>query len=186
MRRDIRLEQVLAYPREVVWRALTEPSVFGSWFMENDFEPELGHQFTFHMKPQRGWDGVTHCQVIELEPLRRVAYTYRGQASGEKPLACAGIDSRAADAAAKGIFAELDTVLRFTLSPKQLSDGTEGTRLTLEHTGFKGFKMIIVSFIMGSGWKKVLRRLSATLESTKGDPIPAPGERPEQPIAAQL
>src|SRR5262249_54102708 len=141
------------------------------------------HEFTFHMKPQRGWDGLTHCQVIEQEPLHRVAYTYRGEASGEKPLACAGIDSRAADTAAKGIFAELDTVLHFTLTPEQGGDGSENTRLTLEHTGFKGFKLVIVSFIMGSGWHKVLGRLSTALEAMKGEPIFSAAELAEQPAA---
>ena len=59
-----------------------------------------------------------------------------------------------ADAAAKGIFAKLDTVLSFTLTPEQSSDGTESTRLVMEHTGFKGFKLVVVSFVMGSGWSK--------------------------------
>src|SRR5262245_61640919 len=125
MKRDIKIEKVLPYPRETVWRALTDAHILGSWFMPNDFEPRLNQQFTFQMKPQHGWDGLTHCEVIELEPMHRVAYTYRGEASGEKPLACAGIDSRAADSAAKGIFAQLDTVLRFTLNPEQAKSGTE-------------------------------------------------------------
>src|SRR5262249_18053980 len=151
--------------------------------MPNDFEPKLNHQFTFHMKPQRGWDGLTHCEVIQLEPLHRVAYTYRGEASGEKPLACAGIDSRAADSAAKGLFAQLDTVLSFTLTPEQATNGAENTRLILEHTGFKGLKLVIVSFIMGSGWQKVLRRLSTALEAMKGEAISVGAERAEQPVA---
>ena len=146
-------------PPGLVWRALTDSRILGAWLMQNDIEPQLDHEFTFRMKPQRGWDGITHCQIIELEPQRRIAYTYRGKASGEKPLACAGIDSRVADAAAKGIFAELDTVLRFTLSPVSSQDAPEQTRLMLEHSGFRGVKMSMVSLIMGSGWRKQLRRL---------------------------
>ncbi len=58
------------------------------------------------------------------------------------------------------MFAELDTVLSFTLIAKP--DG--GTTLKLDHTGFKGFKLVLVSFIMGMGWKKsVLPRLGPTL-----------------------
>jgi uncharacterized protein YndB with AHSA1/START domain len=164
MNRNLRLEQLLPHPPKRVWQALTDPARLGEWFMENNFEPKLNHQFTFRMKPQRGWDGITHCEVIELEPLQRVAYTYRGKASGEKPLACAGINSRYADAALKGVFTELDTILCFSLTPERASDGTESTRLVMEHSGFKGFKLVIVSFVMGYGWGKVLRRLSAVLD----------------------
>lgn len=161
MRHDIRIERVLPYALEHVWRALTERERLASWLMENDFEPRLDHAFTFRMKPQRGWDGVTHCQVIELEPPRRVAYTYRSGASGEKTLSCAGVDSRAADRVAKNIFTELDTVLRFTLAPD--AEGREATRVVLEHTGFRGWKLAIVGVVMHFGWRRVLKRLEATL-----------------------
>ena len=163
MKRNIRLERLLPYPPERVWYALTEQQTLASWFMPNDLVPRLNYSFTFHMKPQRGWDGITHCEVIELEALCRLAFSYRGEASGEKPLACAGINSRVADSAAKGIFTRLDTVLRFTLTPERGADGKESTRLILEHTGFQGFKLVIVSLIMGFGWRKLLRRLDATL-----------------------
>ena len=165
MQRTIRIERLLPYPREHVWRALTDAQTLGAWFMPNDFEPTLHHAFTFRMKPQRGWDGITHCEVIELEPMSRLAYSYRGRASGEKTLACAGIRSRHADAAAKGIFTDLDTVLRFTLVPDDASDVQPQTRLVLEHSGFRGARLIVVSFVMGRGWEKLLRRLSAVLAS---------------------
>src|SRR5689334_11296747 len=102
MEHTIRLERLLPYSCEQVWNALTEADTLGKWLMPNNFKPELHREFTFHMKPQRGWDGITHCEVIELEPLQRVAYTYRGEASGEKTLACAGIHSSQADAVGKG------------------------------------------------------------------------------------
>ncbi|MEW6402539.1 MAG: SRPBCC domain-containing protein [Chloroflexota bacterium] len=133
--------------------------------MENDFAPILHHQFTFRMKPQRGWDGITHCEVLELEPLKRVAFSYRGRASGEKTLSCAGIDSERTKAAVKGIFTDLDTMLRFTLTPEAACDGQEKTRLLMEHTGFKGLKLVLVSYVMGAGWKKILdHRLPPVLD----------------------
>ncbi|MHB8929246.1 MAG: hypothetical protein ACYC4T_03800 [Melioribacteraceae bacterium] len=52
--------------------------------MANDIKPELNHYFTFRMTPQKGWDGITHCEVTAIEPLRHIAYTYRGEATGEK------------------------------------------------------------------------------------------------------
>jgi len=150
----------LPYPQEKVWQALTEPEWLGSWFMENDIEPTQGHYFTFRMKPQKGWDGITHCEVISVEPQKSIAFTYRGEATGEKALACAGVHSDTADKLTKGIFAKLDTVLSFRLEPT-----CGGTILSMEHSGYKGLKLVIISFIMQMGWKKQLRkRLPKVLE----------------------
>ena len=143
----------MPYPQEKVWQALTEPEWLGSWFMENDIEPTQGHYFTFRMKPQKGWDGITHCEVISVEPQKSIAFTYRGEATGEKALACAGVHSDTADKLTKGIFAKLDTVLSFRLEPT-----CGGTILSMEHSGYKGMKLVIISFIMQMGWKKQLRR----------------------------
>jgi len=172
MQRNLRFERLLPYPHEQVWQAITDQRILGSWFMPNDLVPKLGQEFTFHMKPQRGWDGITHCQIIELEPGKRIAFTYRGAATGEKALACANIHSRNADKVGKNIFTKLDTVLSFTLTPEYTCGGVEQTNLVMEHTGFKGFKLMIVSFIMGYGWSKLLRRLSTTLESQTQNTVP--------------
>jgi uncharacterized protein YndB with AHSA1/START domain len=134
MKRDLKLERVFPQPPERVWRALTERRAMAQWMMESDFEPVLGHRFTFRAKPQRGWDGVTYCEVIELDPPRRLAYTWRGGAGD-------------------GAALTLDTVVRFTLLP----EGT-GTRLVLEHTGFSGLKSVLVSFLMKAGWNKMLAK----------------------------
>ena len=161
MNRTIRLKKVLPYPTEKVWQTLTNSSLLGSWFMKNDIEPKPGHYFTFRMKPQKGWDGITHCEITELEPEKSIAYTYRGEATGEKALACAGIHSDTADKITKGIFTKLDTVLKFTLEPT-----CGGTILRMEHSGYKGLKLIVISFIMQMGWKKQLnRKLPKVLEN---------------------
>lgn len=176
MKHDIKIERRLPYPRAIVWQALTDPDILGSWFMPNDFAPEMGREFTFHMKPQRGWDGITHCQVTALEPLERVAFSYRGRASGEKTLACAGIDSRdtkVGDAAAKSIFTELDTVLSFTLMPDYTCHGDEHTMLVMEHTGFEGLQLTVVGFVMDMGWRKIVKRLDTVLVALADDSIPA-------------
>ena len=160
MTRTIKLKTVLPYTQEKVWRALTDPKLLGSWFMENSIEPTQGHYFTFRMKPQKGWDGITHCEVISVEPQKYIAYTYQGEATGEKALACAGIHSGTADKLTKGIFTRLDTVLRFSLEPT-----CGGTILSMEQSGYKGLKLVIISFIMQMGWKKQLRkRLPKVLE----------------------
>ena len=153
MTRTIKLKKVLPYPQDKVWQALTDPQLLGSWFMENNIEPMQGHYFTFRMKPQKGWDGVTHCEIIAVEPQKHIAYTYRGEATGEKALACAGIHSDTADKLPKGIFTRLDTILSFTLEPT-----CGGTILRLEHSGYKGMKLVLISLIMQMGWKKQLKK----------------------------
>lgn len=153
MTRTIKLKTVLPYPPEKVWQALIDAKLLGSWFMKNDIEPKLDHYFTFRMAPQKGWDGITHCHITAIEPQKHIAYTYRGEATGEKALACAGIHSDTADKMTKGIFAKLDTVLSFTLEPT-----CNGTILKMEQSGYKGLKLVIISLIMQMGWKKQLRK----------------------------
>jgi len=162
MQRTIHLETVLAHPPVLVWRALTEPELLGRWFMANDIAPQLHHAFTFRMAPQRGWDGITHCQVTAVETERRLAYTYRGEATGEKALACAGVHAERAAEMTKGIFTRLDTEVSFSIAPT-----CGGTILTLDHAGFRGLKLVVISFIMQRGWRAKLRgplpRLLATI-----------------------
>lgn len=167
--RDIHRELRLPYPPALVWRGVSERAVLAGWFMDNDLVPEVGHPFTFRKNPQRGWDGITWCELIELNPQQTIAMRYRGRASGEKALACAGVDSKAIQSTGKNVFTELDTILRFSVLP----DG-EGSRLVLDHTGFQGFSQVIVSFIMGAGWGKVLRRLPAALDAAARGEVLAP------------
>src|SRR3954464_12987585 len=117
MHRTINLLVFLSHPTEKVWKALTDPKLLGGWFMQNDMVAEPGHYFTFRMAPQKGWDGITHCEIKDMQPQKHIAYSYRGEATGEKALACAGIHSRTADKMTKGIFTKLDTELSFTLEP---------------------------------------------------------------------
>ncbi|MBI1281544.1 MAG: SRPBCC domain-containing protein [Anaerolineaceae bacterium] len=173
MEHNIKIERLLPYSHEQVWQAITDQKILSSWFMPNDFVPKLHQEFQFQMKPQRGWDGLTHCEVIELEPGKRIAFTYRGEATGEKALACANVHSRSADKVGKNIFTQLDTVLSFTLTPEYTCGGVEQTQLVMEHTGFKGLKLMVISLIMGYGWRKVLKRLSMVLEAqTKDAAVP--------------
>jgi uncharacterized protein YndB with AHSA1/START domain len=149
MKRDLKLERTYAHAPERVWRALTDPRAVSTWLMENDFQPTLGHTFTFRARPQPGWDGVTYCEVTEIDPPRRLAYKWRGGAKG-KP-------------------ATLDTVVRFTLEPV-----AGGTKLLLEHNGFDGFKAVLLSFMMKAGWAKMLReKLPAVLDTLSRDGLPS-------------
>src|SRR5215831_18297696 len=100
----------LPYPPEKVWRALTEPELLSAWLMANDMRSSVGHGFTFRQEPTPWWDGIVHCEVLELELHERLSYSWRSgpESSG------------------------LDTVVTWTLTPTP----SGGTRLTLEHSGF--------------------------------------------------
>ena len=55
-------------------------------------------------------------------------------------------------------------------TPDGTCDGKVQTRLLLEHSGFKGFQLMVVSLVMGYGWGKLLRKLPAVLENmTRGE-----------------
>ena len=78
--RTIVVDYDLPYPPEKVWRVLTESELISRWLMENDFVAELGHRFTFRTEPmpQHNIDGVVHCEVLAVDRLRRLRYSWRG------------------------------------------------------------------------------------------------------------
>lgn len=108
MSKTIRRELQIPQPREQVWSALTESATLAEWMFPNDFEPRLGHQFTFRVPPNPRFDGLTvYCEVLECTPPESLVFSWT--AGG--PVT--------------------DTRVSFRLEP----DGT-GTRLFFEHSGF--------------------------------------------------
>ena len=67
----------LAHPPEKVWRALTEPELLQRWLMKTDLKLQVGQQFEFRREPLPHWDGVVHCQLLEIEAPRFIKYTWR-------------------------------------------------------------------------------------------------------------
>ena len=78
MAKTLRFEALYPHSVDQVWVALTDPAAIADWLMPNDFRPEVGHQFTFRTKPGPGFDGIVHCEVLELDPPRRLAYSWKG------------------------------------------------------------------------------------------------------------
>jgi uncharacterized protein YndB with AHSA1/START domain len=105
----INLAWNLPHPPAKVWRALTDPALVAQWLMKTDMPVEPGKAFSFRTDPMPHWDGIIHSEILELEPQKRLRYTWKGG-----PGASA-----------------LDTVVTWTL---EAQDG--GTRLQLEHSGF--------------------------------------------------
>jgi uncharacterized protein YndB with AHSA1/START domain len=66
----------MPHPPEKIWRALTEGSLMEQWLMTNDFQPAVGHEFSFRATPVPGWSGVIECKVLVVEPHTRLSYTW--------------------------------------------------------------------------------------------------------------
>lgn len=128
MKRDLIFSRDFHHPPERVWKALTDPKAISEWLMDNNFKPEVGHEFELRTKPKPGFDGITHCKVLEVDPPNTLVYTF-----------CGG---------------GLDTVVRYRLEKTDF-----GTKLHVEHTGFKGLKAVLISFLLQMGVKKIYGKL---------------------------
>jgi uncharacterized protein YndB with AHSA1/START domain len=78
MARKIRFEAIYPFLPDQVWVVLTDPVALGEWLMPNDFLPVLGHRFQFRTTPAPGFDGIVDCTVRELDPPRRLAFSWAG------------------------------------------------------------------------------------------------------------
>jgi uncharacterized protein YndB with AHSA1/START domain len=140
--KTIVVEYEIKRPPAAVWRALTEPQLLARWLMENDIRAEVGHCFTFRAPPIAGWDGIVQCEVLEVDPPRRLRYSWRG-----------GSDDL------QGYGTRIDTVVTWTLTA---TDGA-GTLLRLEHAGFTA-KDAFAYENLAKGWRgKLATRIEAIL-----------------------
>jgi uncharacterized protein YndB with AHSA1/START domain len=101
--REIKKEITISAPVATVWEHLTSSSKIAGWFVPNDFEPKIGKKFTFRSE---GECGNIACEVKEVLPLKKLAYTFRSVAM------------------------KIDTLVTFTL--EELG---QATKLTLVHSG---------------------------------------------------
>jgi uncharacterized protein YndB with AHSA1/START domain len=74
--RTLVIERKLSHPASKVWRALTQGALMEEWLMKNDFQPVVGHRFTFRAEPNPHWNGIVECQVLTVEPNERLSYTW--------------------------------------------------------------------------------------------------------------
>ena len=135
------VEEVFPHTPETIWKTLTTGELMGRWLhmTPSGFAAVKGTRFTYQTTPAGAWDGVIHCQVLEVKPNQRLAYAWTG---GHE--ANAGYGSR------------LDTVVTFTLSRV-----ANGTRLRVVHSGFVLPKNDMAFKNMSGGWKKVVPSIGA-------------------------
>jgi uncharacterized protein YndB with AHSA1/START domain len=150
MTNTIRREMSIPQPRQQVWRAITDSATLAEWMFPNDFEPRVGHRFTFRVpgNPEANFDGLTvHCEVLECEPPRengggRLAFSWSAGGPVE------------------------NTRVSFLLEP----DG-DGTRLLFEHSGFDLAHPFGQQAFKGAdyGWAKMLKQLAAVVAGPAAD-----------------
>lgn len=141
--KSIVIDEVFPHSSEVVWKTLTTPELISRWLMvPTGFEPVQGKRFTFQTTPAGAWDGTIHLEVLEVRPNERLVYSWHGGHEANKEYG-----------------SRLETVVTWTLSKVE-----GGTRLHLEHSGFRTPKNDSAFRSMSGGWPKVLQKIGAVTE----------------------
>ena len=74
--RTVVIERVFPHAPEKLWRALTDSTLVAQWLMKNDFQPVVGRKFLLRSDPVPNWDGIIDCEVLVVEPLKSLSYTW--------------------------------------------------------------------------------------------------------------
>ena len=137
---DIVVEEVFPHVPETIWKTLKTGELIGRWLMEpTGFAPVKGTRFTFQTTPAGAWDGVIHCEVLDVSRNERLSFSWQG---GDETNAQYG--------------SRLDTIVTLTLTKVD-----RGTRLRLVHSGFVTPTNDSAFKTMSEGWKKVVGRIGA-------------------------
>ena len=106
MNPELIFNEYYPHPISKVWAVLTDPEAISQWLTETDFEPKVGQKFICWIKTESGEISRIECQLLLMEPPRRMIWSWRGNDMEES------------------------TQLLFELKSKQ-----GGTYLTLTHSG---------------------------------------------------
>ena len=134
------VDEMFPHAAETIWKTLTTGALIGRWLMEpTGFAPVEGTVFTFQTTPAGAWDGVIHCEVLEVVPNERLSFAWNGGHEDNT-----GYGSR------------LETVVTWSLAPAE-----GGTRVRLVHAGFVTPRNDFAYEKMSDGWRKVIRTVGA-------------------------
>jgi uncharacterized protein YndB with AHSA1/START domain len=137
---EIVVDEIFPHAPETIWKTLTNGELIARWMMPpTGFGLAVGKRFTFQTRPAGEWDGVIHCQVLEVVLNERLAYSWQGGHEGNV-----------------GYGSKLDTIVTWTLT--RLANGT---RVRLVHSGFVLPSNDTAYRNMSEGWNKVVRNLDA-------------------------
>jgi uncharacterized protein YndB with AHSA1/START domain len=130
--RTLVMERDFPHAPDKLWRAITQPHLIAEWLMPNDFALAEGCRFTLQSPGAPGWSGRIDCTVREIDPGRRLSYSWN-TGGGEEAMP------------------RFESVVTLTLEPI-----AGGTRLRMEQSGFSND-----SNYNGArfGWRSFLERL---------------------------
>lgn len=140
---------------ETVWVAITDPRAIAEWLMPNTFKPVVGHKFQFRTDPMPMCEGHTECEVLEVDPPRRLAYSWlivwtKQYKTEPQPM-----------------------IVSWTLTPER-----GGTRLVFEQTAYVGPRAWWTRFSMNMGWGMMHKRLIPKVMGHVRDGAFTPGAVP--------
>ena len=136
MAASIKHQLFFQHPPRAVWEYLTNAELMELWLMKSDFQPVIGHEFTFRIgrKSSLDFDGIVYCKVLEIVPFKKLSYSWKAGPGNQK--------------------ITLDSVVIITLTEKD-----NGTELTLQHNGFTDVNNSVFA-IMDAGWLKNIRKIN--------------------------
>ena len=144
MTKVIKHQYFFAHPPATVWEYLTKSELMEQWLMKNDFQPIIGFDFQFRTKPipSLDFDGIFYCKVLEIVPLKKLSYTWRGGPGKEE--------------------ITLDSVVVWKLQPKD-----KGTEVFLEHSGFEKEENLNFYNGLNQGWLEKFDKIAKLLNAAQ-------------------
>ena len=75
--REIVVDEVFPHAPATIWKTLATNDLMGRWLKmtPTGFEPVVGNRFTYQTSPAGAWDGTIQCEVLEVVPGERLAYS---------------------------------------------------------------------------------------------------------------
>jgi len=135
VKRTFTHEVFLPHRPEDVWIAMTDRGALAEWLMPNDFSPVVGHKFRFQVDGNFLFSGINECEVLEVDPPRRLVYTWTPVTKKYDPLGPPAM------------------TLTWTLTPER-----DGTRLKLVQEGLENIPWIFRG-MMKMGWPRYMGRM---------------------------
>ena len=142
MQTEIKHQWIYEQSQNEIWEYLTQSELIALWLMPNNFKAVAGHEFEFRTNPIPSLElsGIFYCKVLEIVPLKKLTYSWKGGPS-------------------EGIIT-LDTIVEWRLEQQD-----NGTRLNLKHSGFKEQNYSILTG-MTDGWQKNIQKMRNHLNSS--------------------
>lgn len=148
------ITRIFDAPRELVWRAWTEPEHFMRWWGPKDFtsprceiDLRVGGRYLCCMRWPDGRDSYTAGEYREIVPLERLVYTD----------CFADEHGNAVPATHYGLGADFPTEMLVTVT---FEDCEDGTKMTLTHAGVPAGE---ISDMTIASWNQSFDKLAASL-----------------------